>query len=73
MKTNICKSYLGNNVPIITITNNNKIKKNDENMQNRPIIYIIGRQHPGETPGSFIMEGLLRTLLSNRLEMEELR
>lgn len=71
LKTSLCKSYLGNNVHLITISDSNKAKKIEQ--ENRPIIYIIGRQHPGETPGSYIMEGVLRTLLSNRYEMEQLR
>jgi hypothetical protein len=33
----------------------------------KPIIYIIARQHPGETPGSHIVEGLIRAILSNKI------
>lgn len=71
LRTSLCKSYLGNNITLLTITDNIKVK--NPQLQNRPIIYIIGRQHPGETPGSYIMEGVLKTLLSNRFEMERLR
>lgn len=53
---------------MLTISNNLKSKDTL-----KPFIYIIARQHPGETPGSYIVEGLIKTLLHNRLEMEELR
>ena len=66
-KAIVCQSYLGNNIYMLNISNNLAVKKN------KPIIYIIGRQHPGETPASFIMEGIIKTLLSNREEMIELR
>lgn len=52
---------------MLTISNNLRSK------QPKPIIYVIARQHPGETPGSLIVEGIMKTMLSSRLEMEELR
>jgi murein tripeptide amidase MpaA len=30
----------------------------------KKIIWILGRQHPGETTGSFMMEGIIEYLLS---------
>jgi murein tripeptide amidase MpaA len=48
---------------------NNKDKKN----ANKEIVYVLGRQHAGETPGSLVMEGFINTLLSNRVESCELR
>jgi hypothetical protein len=39
----------------------------------KQIIYIIGRQHPGETPASFIVEGLINFLVSYSIEAKELR
>jgi hypothetical protein len=42
-----------NKIEVITIREiNTKIKV-------RPLIIVIARQHPGETPGSFVCEGLM--------------
>ena len=60
-KTNLCTTAMGNPVPLLTITNF-ALKQ-----QPKQLIYIIGRQHPGETPASFIMEGILHFLLSSSL------
>lgn len=40
------------------------IKENNPKVKSRPMIVVIARQHPGETPGSFICEGLIDFLLS---------
>jgi hypothetical protein len=61
MKSVFCQSYLGNNIYMLTISNNIKAKVQ------KPLIYVIARQHPGETPGSFIVENFIRTILHNRL------
>lgn len=37
------------------------------------MIVVIARQHPGETPGSFICEGLIDFLLSKEKDSEYLR
>ncbi|CAD8092458.1 unnamed protein product [Paramecium primaurelia] len=60
---NIITSQAGNEVQIITITNDNKDQKQG--------LLFIGRQHPGETPSSFVIEGIINTLLS--AEADELR
>lgn len=46
----LCQTYLGNSVYMLTISNHLKAKDNQ-----KPLIYVIARQHPGETPGSFIV------------------
>ena len=46
-RSTLCLSAAGNPVPLLTITNF-AVK------EVRPIVYIIARQHPGETPASFI-------------------
>lgn len=51
---------MGNPVPMLTITNR-AVK------EQKQLIYIIGRQHPGETPASFIVEGIINFLLSPSL------
>jgi hypothetical protein len=65
-KSNLCLSAMGNPVPLLNITNR-AVK------EQKQIIYIIGRQHPGETPASFIVEGIINFLLSPSLEAKELR
>ncbi|CAD8196878.1 unnamed protein product [Paramecium octaurelia] len=60
---NIVTSQAGNEVQIITITNDNRDDKQG--------LLFIGRQHPGETPSSFVIEGIVNALLST--EAHELR
>lgn len=55
---------MGNDLYMLTITNNVFTVKT----MVKPIIYIIGRQHSGETPSSFVLEGIINFLLSSRLE-----
>jgi hypothetical protein len=52
---------MGNPIPMLTISNFASKK------EGRQLVYIIGRQHPGETPASFIVEGLINFLISNSL------
>ena len=49
------------------------IKESNPKAKARPMIVVIARQHPGETPGSFICEGLIDFLLSKDKEAEFLR
>lgn len=37
----------------------------------RPGIYIVARQHSGETPGSWVLDGLLRSLTSSTTQPDE--
>lgn len=67
-RTNLCLSAMGNSIPLLSISNPNSNKRDP-----KPLIYVIGRQHPGETPSSFIVEGLINFLLSQSLEAKELR
>ncbi|KAM3147684.1 hypothetical protein pb186bvf_000012 [Paramecium bursaria] len=59
----LCKTFLGNNLDIITITQPSKEIKTG--------IVFMARQHPGETVGSFVLEGIIEYLLSE--EAYELR
>lgn len=40
-KTHLCLSSMGNQIPMLTITNFSQKK------EPKQLIYIIGRQHPG--------------------------
>lgn len=51
----------GLDVPILKITN---INENTGQYDEKPIIIVMGRQHPGETHSSFIIHGFLNYLLS---------
>ena len=39
----------------------------------RPVVVVTARVHPGETPGSFAVQGLLAWLLSTNIQAVELR
>lgn len=56
----LCKSLSGLIVPLITITN-----FSDSNFENKKMIFIQGRVHPGETNSSWVIHGLIRALLMN--------
>ena len=51
-------SILGNYVDLLTITN----FKNKNSAQKR-VIFITSRVHPGETPSSFVCEGIIKYLI----------
>ena len=39
----------------------------------KPIVFISARVHPGETPASYVLDGILQILLSNDLRAQALR
>jgi hypothetical protein len=41
--------------------------------KDKKVIYIIGRQHPGETAGNWIMDGMIRFLLSDDTRAKDFR
>ena len=57
----LCKSVGGLSVPKLTITAS---KGNGQELSKRKAIFITGRVHPSETTGSWVMEGILKFLLS---------
>ncbi|CEF70735.1 Cytosolic carboxypeptidase 6 [Strongyloides ratti] len=64
----IGKSIYQNNLDLVTITNNvNNIQKKQK------IVIVTARVHPGETPSSHAMHGLINYLCSNEMEAVELR
>ena len=52
----LCKSLAGNNVEYLHITNKNEKKKQ--------VIMLTSRVHPGETGASWMIHGLIDTLLN---------
>ena len=58
-----------NNIDIETY----KKKNNTKLIDNRKAIIIIARQHPGETVGSYVMQGCLDFLMGNSDEAKKLR
>jgi hypothetical protein len=62
----------GLDIPLIKITNKTK-KDGDEQPKQKPIIFIIGRQHSGETHSSFIIHGFLNYLTSRNVLSQKMR
>jgi len=57
-------SLSGINMPILKISNQSPEKIEPE-YKPKPVIFIIGRQHCGETHSSFIIHGLINFLCSH--------
>lgn len=55
---------------ILTIT---AAKSHGLKYSKRKGIFITARVHPGETPGSFVMEGIIKELLSETYIADKLR
>ena len=64
----LCKTLVGNNCELLTITSSST-----KNINNRKGIFIMTRQHPGETCGSWMIQGLIDYLTSSSPEAEALR
>jgi hypothetical protein len=54
----LTESLGGNYVDMLTITNFTLKKE-------KRVVFVTSRVHPGETPSSFVCEGLIRHLLSS--------
>jgi len=66
----LCYSLSGVKVPLLTITDPDET---DTLIKERPHIVCSGRVHPGETNGSWMMEGFLDQLCNDTPEMKQLR
>ena len=62
----LCKSLSGVEVPLLTITDS-------RNGTVKPHVVMMGRIHPGETHGSWVLHGLLHFLLSTHPAATALR
>lgn len=60
-------------IPLVKIRNKKPLTQTAPLLDERPIILIIGRQHPGETHSSFIIHGLINYLLSPHPAVQQLR
>lgn len=60
-RSSIGKSVANNPIELLTITDTQE-KKPD----NRKIIIIMARQHPGESQGSYVCEGAINFILSKK-------
>ena len=54
-------SISSNSCPLLTLTW--KRDKNEKNNYKKKIIAIIARQHPCETVSSYVMEGIINSLV----------
>eukprot|EP00347_Sterkiella_histriomuscorum_P016106 403354471 len=64
----LCKSLSGLTIPLITITD-----FQDRKLDQKKIILINGRVHPGESNSSWIVHGLIQALLQNTSMARQLR
>ena len=56
-KNILCHTISNNAIPYIKIRHKDNFSKNT--------IFLIGRQHPGETVGSYVLEGFVKELIRN--------
>ncbi|XP_059479470.1 cytosolic carboxypeptidase 1-like [Neocloeon triangulifer] len=66
----LCYSLNDNEVPLLTITNPDSVSSP---IQDREIVILTARVHPGESNASWVMEGTLQYLLSNEEQADRLR
>ncbi|XP_054894212.1 cytosolic carboxypeptidase 2 isoform X2 [Poeciliopsis prolifica] len=66
----LCQSLAGNAVYIITITSRGT---SPEEVRNKKAVVVTARVHPGETNGSWMMEGFLDFLLGDSDDAQVLR
>jgi murein tripeptide amidase MpaA len=58
----------GLDIPIVKVVNKISIDN-----KRRPVIVIVGRQHPGITYSSFVIHGIINYLLSDEIISDKLR
>lgn len=55
-KKQLCESIEGRPVDQITLSSQNAI------LENKPVVYLSNRVHCGETPGQYMLQGILEKL-----------
>ena len=68
-KDTLCQTLAGNDVPILTITDNDPVF----DIRNKKFVIITSRVHPGESPSSWIMRGILHYITGKTDTAEALR
>ena len=65
----LCHSLEHRRVDVLTVTS-----KGDENLGDKPVVFVSARVHPGETPSSFVLKGFLDFVLrENDIRAQKLR
>jgi len=52
----ICQTLEGRNVPMITFSSREAVK------EEKPVVFLTARVHCGETPGSYMLQGIIDKL-----------
>lgn len=60
----LCKTLSGVDVPLLTITNRNRVSSQTitDPQEKKPCVVLTARVHPGETVGSWMMRGAINFL-----------
>ncbi|XP_017875220.1 cytosolic carboxypeptidase 1-like isoform X2 [Ceratina calcarata] len=66
----LCETLNGNENPLLTITS---LDSKSNPIQNRKVIFLTSRVHPGESNASWVMHGTLEALLGNNPYVAGLR
>ena len=61
-RESLCQTLAGNDVPILTITSSDPVY----DIRNKKFVIVTSRVHPGETPSSFIMKGILHYITGKK-------
>jgi hypothetical protein len=83
----LCRSIDGRDIDLLTISHKSNMAKEREDRPEdifpcftprpfkslKPVIFISARVHPGETPSSFLLDGILMVILGNDSKGQALR
>jgi len=65
----LCKTLARNDVELLIITN---FESKSEIIAERKCVFVTGRVHPGESNSSFMVEGMIKFLVSDHKDAEVL-
>ena len=68
----LCRSVNHRKVDVLTIGDPERMRLATP-LAVRPVVFVTGRVHPGETPASYVTHGLIDHLLSDEARARELR
>eukprot|EP00730_Choanoeca_flexa_P002349 TRINITY_DN11017_c0_g1_i2.p1 TRINITY_DN11017_c0_g1~~TRINITY_DN11017_c0_g1_i2.p1 ORF type:complete len:1094 (+),score=218.82 TRINITY_DN11017_c0_g1_i2:60-3341(+) len=69
----LCATMAGNRCELLTITDTSSAAVLERAIDDRPVIVLSARVHPGETNSSWMMKGAVEFLLSSHSDAQELR